>query len=246
MSEAFESLLAAILKDDRPAARKLLKTDRELSSRVVEESRLYETEVAHWLYGGDTALHLAAAGYRMEIAKLLLASGADPNSARNHRLSGPLHYASDGYINGPTWNEERQVKMVRCLLETGADVNAQDKNGATPLHRAVRTRCVGAVRCLFERRMQSDDQKQDWVDALSSGSSNHWKRRKRGGRGKDCATSDHHGIALSRCEHEIKRWKGQIGCSLRKQRLDTRPVGERRSDRNHSMNMASSTAEAQS
>ena len=43
VSEAFESLLAAILKDDRPAARKLLKTRRELSSGVVEESRLYET-----------------------------------------------------------------------------------------------------------------------------------------------------------------------------------------------------------
>ena len=98
MSEAFESLLAAILQDDSPVARKLLKTDRGLSSGVVERSRLYETEVAHWLYAGDTALHLAAAGYRVEIAQLLLASGADPNSVRNHRLSGPLHYASDGYI----------------------------------------------------------------------------------------------------------------------------------------------------
>ncbi len=127
MSEAFESLLAAILKDDRPAARKLVKTHRELSSDVVEESRLYETEVAHWLYAGDTALHLAAAGYRVEIAQLLLASGADPNFAQNHRVSGPLHYASDGYINGPTWNEERQVKTIRCLLEAGADANAQEK-----------------------------------------------------------------------------------------------------------------------
>lgn len=150
VSEAFESLLAAILKDDRPAARKLLETHRELSSGVVEESRLYETEVAHWLYAGDTALHLAAAGYRVEIAQLLLASGADPNFAQNHRVSGPLHYASDGYINGPTWNEERQVKTIRCLLEAGVDANAQDKNGAAPLHRAVRTRCIGAVRCLFD------------------------------------------------------------------------------------------------
>ncbi len=150
MSGTIESLLMAILKDDRPVARKLLKADRELGSHVVKESRLYETGIAHWLYAGDTALHLAAAGYRVEIARLLLDSGADPNSVRNHRLSGPLHYASDGYINGTTWNAKRQVKMIRCLLEAGADVNAQDRNGATPLHRAVRTRCAGAVRCLFE------------------------------------------------------------------------------------------------
>ena len=39
---------------------------------------------------------------------------------------------------------------IRCLLEAGVDANAQDKNGAAPLHRAVRTRCIGAVRCLFD------------------------------------------------------------------------------------------------
>ncbi len=45
----------AILKDDRPVARKLLKADRDLGSHVVKESRLYETGIAHWLYAGDTA-----------------------------------------------------------------------------------------------------------------------------------------------------------------------------------------------
>src|SRR5262249_49968986 len=106
--------------------------------------------IFHWMYAGDTALHLAAAGYRVEIARLLLAAGADPNAATNHRQSGPLHYAADGYVNGPAWDAKRQVKTIRCLLDAGADVNAQDKNGATPLHRAVRTRCAAAVKCLLE------------------------------------------------------------------------------------------------
>jgi len=42
------------------------------------------------------------------------------------------------------------VKTIRCLLDAGADINAQDKNGAAPLHRAVRTRCAAAVKYLLE------------------------------------------------------------------------------------------------
>ena len=38
------------------------------------------------------------------------------------------------------------MKAIRCLHDAGTDVNAADKNGATPLHRAVRTRCAAAVK----------------------------------------------------------------------------------------------------
>jgi hypothetical protein len=95
-------------------------------------------------------LHLAAAGYRVEIVGSLLATGADPNATSNHRCSSPLHYAADGYITGPVWDAKRQVETIQCLLEHGANINAQDKNGATPLHRAVRTRCAEAVRFLLK------------------------------------------------------------------------------------------------
>ena len=95
-------------------------------------------------------LHLAAAGYRVEIVRLLLAAGADPNAAKNRRKSGPLHYAADGFITGRVWDAKKQVRTIRCLLQKGADINLQDKNGATPLHRAVRTRCAAAVKTLLE------------------------------------------------------------------------------------------------
>ncbi len=143
-------MLSAILKDDRARVRDLLKADRDLAMRSIDEPKLYQSEIFHWMYVGDTALHLAAAGYRVEIIRLLLAAGADPHAALNHRRSGPLHYAADGYINGPVWDAKRQVKTIRCLLEAGADVNAPDKNGATPLHRAVRTRCAAAVEYLLQ------------------------------------------------------------------------------------------------
>jgi hypothetical protein len=145
-----DTLLRAILIDDRAAVKELLQADRALTTRGINKARLYKSPIAHWIYVGDTALHLATAGYRVEIARLLLAAGADPNAAGNHRQSGPLHYAADGYIIDPAWDAKRQVHTIRCLLGAGAHVNAQDKNGAAPLHRAVRTRCAAAVKCLLE------------------------------------------------------------------------------------------------
>ncbi len=134
-----DAIFTAILDDDRPRARELLNADPALAIRLIDEARLYESKIFHWIYSGDTALHHKHAGYRVEIVRLLLAAGVNPNSTANHRRSGPLHYAADGYITGPVWDATRQVKTIQCLLDAGADINAQDKNGATPLHRAVRT-----------------------------------------------------------------------------------------------------------
>jgi len=145
-----EALLEAILDDDRTTARDLLKANRSLAVSRISDARFHESKIFHWMYVGDIALHLAAAGHRVEIARLLIDAGADPNSTMNHRNSGPLHYAADGYIGGPTWDPNRQVITLRYLIEAGAAVNAPDKNGAAPLHRAVRTRCAAATRCLLE------------------------------------------------------------------------------------------------
>jgi hypothetical protein len=145
-----DRLLAAILNDDRPRAKSLLRAEPDLAAGCIDKAKLFETKIFHWIYVGDTPLHLAAAGYRVEIARILLAAGADAMAAANHRRSGPLHYAAEGYISHHAWEPKRQVKMIRCLLDAGADIDAQDKNGATALHRAVRTRCAAAVRCLLQ------------------------------------------------------------------------------------------------
>lgn len=143
-----DRLLKAIVDDDRSIIRTLLKSNASLATQTASEARLYESGIFHWLYVGDTALHLAAAGYRTEVAQLLLAVGAQVN-ALNRRHATPLHYASDGYVTGPAWDPERQVKTIHCLLKAGADIDLPDKNGATALHRAVRTRCAAAVRYLL-------------------------------------------------------------------------------------------------
>lgn len=145
-----KEMIAAIIENDVRAARKALRKDTGLATRLMRKPKLYRSGIFHWIYIGDTLLHLAAAGYRVEIVRLLLAAGADPNAAGNMRRSTPLHYAADGFITCPAWDARRQVETLQCLLDHGAELHAQDKNGATPLHRAVRTRSAAAVKFLLK------------------------------------------------------------------------------------------------
>jgi ankyrin repeat protein len=106
-------------------------------------------EILHYVYAGDTLLHVAAAAYATSVARALVAAGADVR-ARNRRGAEPLHYAADGGPRHPRWNPTAQAEMVAFLIESGADPNALDKSGVAALHRAVRTRCTGAVRALLD------------------------------------------------------------------------------------------------
>jgi hypothetical protein len=143
-------LLKAIVDGDSDEVSAVLKLHPEIAGGVFSKPKLYREKIFHWMYAGDTVLHLAAAGHRVEIVRQLLAAGADPRAAGPHRHATPLHYAADGCVGGPAWEAKRQVKTIEILLRSGADINAPDKNGATPLHRAVRTRCAEAVRCLLK------------------------------------------------------------------------------------------------
>jgi hypothetical protein len=145
-----EQLTNAIVINDAVTVTRLLAADPALATRGFQEARLHRSGIFHWIYVGDAPLHLAAAGHRVRILRLLLNAGADPNTAQNHRHSTPLHYAADGFIACPAWDGKDQVDTIRVLLDHGADIHAQDKNGATPLHRAVRTRCAAAVKILLK------------------------------------------------------------------------------------------------
>lgn len=102
------------------------------------------SEINHYIYRGDTALHLAAAAFRRPLAELLVAHGANCR-ARNRRKAEPLHYAADANHENPT----AQAETIAYLLSVGADPNASDSSGVAPLHRAVRTRSLLAVRALL-------------------------------------------------------------------------------------------------
>jgi ankyrin repeat protein len=106
-------------------------------------------EIRHYLYAGDTPLHAAAAGYRNDIAVMLIKAGANV-ACRNRRGAEPLHYAADGGPGLSNWNPQAQAAMILLLIQNGANPNALDHSGVAPLHRAVRQRCPSAVEALLK------------------------------------------------------------------------------------------------
>ena len=83
--------------------------------------------------------------FGVRVAELLVAHGADCR-AKNRRGAEPLHYAADAN----RWDPTAQAETIEVPLSIGADPNAVDSGGVTPLHRAVRTRSLAAVRALLD------------------------------------------------------------------------------------------------
>jgi ankyrin repeat protein len=110
-----------------------------------DASTFFFSEIAHYLYAGDTALHMAAAAFRRPVAELLVVHGANCH-AKNRRGAEPLHYAADAN----RWDPTAQAETIEYLLSVGAEPNALDSSGVSPLHRAVRTRSLPAVRALLD------------------------------------------------------------------------------------------------
>src|SRR5262245_10114986 len=110
-----------------------------------ESTDFFFTAIRHYLYAGDTALHMAAAAFCRRVAELLVAHGADCR-AKNRRGAEPLHYAADANRSDP----QAQADVIEYLTSIGADANAVDKSGVAALHRAVRTRSLGAVQALLD------------------------------------------------------------------------------------------------
>ncbi len=153
---ALKELMAAIVAKDSAAVGKIIAKAPDLATaslyagatRVTAED-FFVGEIHRYIVAGDTALHIAAAAYEAEIARKLIAAGADLR-ARNRHGEEPLHAAACGHPGSHSWNPSAQAATIACLVEAGADPNAVNKFGVAPLHKAVRTRSAIAVRTLLD------------------------------------------------------------------------------------------------
>lgn len=153
---ALLELFRAIASRDHVEVARLLNSSPGLAARPIrvgasrqDADTYFLPTVRHYVYGGDTALHFAAAAYQRALAESLVASGAGVR-ARNRRGAEPLHYTADGSPDAEHWEPDAQRDVITYLIAAGADPNALDKSGVAPLHRAVRTRCSAAVSALID------------------------------------------------------------------------------------------------
>lgn len=105
---------------------------------------------------GETALGSAAISNQVEIARLLLQRGAEPNAAGTETLK-PLHSAAyHGY-----------TEIVRLLICAGADVNAAEpRYQFTPLAFAARNSHIKAIKLLLDAGADRNAQVSDGRTAL--------------------------------------------------------------------------------
>jgi ankyrin repeat protein len=131
-------LLQAIYQGDQARAGELLEADPELdvfeAAAVGRNDRLRELldqdpSLANaWAADGFQPLGLATFFGHTETVRILLAHGAEVNSAsRNEMKVMPLHSAA------ATGDADARYELAKLLLEHGADPNARQQDDFTPL-----------------------------------------------------------------------------------------------------------------
>jgi hypothetical protein len=132
-------------------------TSAELgNAAAVQQALAADPGQATAFFGATTALHAAAYWGQYEVADLLLAAGADRivnEPTRDSFLQiTPLGsaVATTPGIPQPSDDEAVVLRLVRLLVNHGADVTARRRDGMTPLHGAAWRGHSGVAQALLD------------------------------------------------------------------------------------------------
>src|SRR5262245_9736247 len=120
-------MLRAIAAGEEAAVKRTLARSPALATATLQigatrqEAKAYFfEEILHYVYAGDTALHVAAAAYSAELVLTLVSMRANVR-AKNRMGAEPIHYAVSGAPGSDCWNPRAQAATIARLIDAGAN-----------------------------------------------------------------------------------------------------------------------------
>ena len=139
-------------RDPLPLIKKLLDAGANPNALINSTPRARMREGSPRLVYATVLTRAALAG-DVELARLLLAHGADPNIISKDRETVLMAACGTGFING--YHRQRspaeRLELVKLLVELGGDVNAADNYGITPLMVAANLGDIEIVKYLISK-----------------------------------------------------------------------------------------------
>ena len=139
-------------RDPLPLIKKLLDAGADPNALINSTPRARMREGSPRLVYATSLMRAALAG-DVELARLLLAHGADPHIISKDRETTLMAACGTGFING--YHRQRspadRLELVKLLIESGEDVNAADNYGITPLMVAANLGDIEIVRYLISK-----------------------------------------------------------------------------------------------
>jgi uncharacterized protein len=114
---------------------------------------------ASWVnFDGETPFVRAALSGDIEVMRLLLANGADPNIATTQGTTALMAASGINWIPAQTYShsEAEYVEAVKLCVERGADVNAANSLGLTAMHGAANRGWVSVMQILADHGAKVD------------------------------------------------------------------------------------------
>ena len=147
-------------RDPLPLIQELLKkgSDPNLRTETVPVHGLMQFDGSWVNFDGQTPFIRAALSGDIEVMKLLLAHGADPNIATRQGSTALMAASGINWIPGQTYShsEADYVEAVNLCLARGANVNAANSLGLTAMHGAANRGWVSIIQILADHGARLD------------------------------------------------------------------------------------------